>query len=77
MRAVNLIVVLAFVIGTLPGALAQGKSKGRGDVDVNLSIVFGSDQLLLIRGQFDGRSKAKHRHLPPGLAKRETLRPGL
>ena len=90
MRTLGFLFLLTVVIsgGTITDAHAQGKSgkagKGRSDartsdrgsgVDIDVDILFGSDQLSLIRAWFGDSTNL--RGLPPGLAKRETLPPGL
>lgn len=89
MRTIGFIGLLAIVI-SLGGAdiYAQGNGRNAGrarsharpsdqgpGVDINVNIAFGSDHVHLIRAWFgDSRNLAG---LPPGLAKRETLPPGL
>jgi len=87
MRTIAFLLLLAVALaGGITDAHAQGNSgsagRGRGDsgdrgsgVDIDVDIVFGSDQVRLIRAWFgDG---ANLRGLPPGLARRESLPPGL
>ncbi len=75
--------VLLLQLGvTLPFALAQGKGKGKGhgskdtveNTSANVQVVFSSGDRSVIGGWF-------HQHgssgLPPGLAKRDRLPPGL
>jgi hypothetical protein len=78
---------VAIVLGTWTGsdALAQGNSGGRGragaarsdsgGLEVDIDIVFGSAEVRLIREWFGDSSNLAG--LPPGLAKRESLPPGL
>ena len=77
---------LLLVSGGFSTARAQGRGRGdapanqatRGgdtDVDIDVDIIFGDGELRLIRAWFgDSRNLSG---LPPGLAKRDTLPPGL
>ena len=77
----GLFIVLVVAAGT-PGASAQGRSRGKqgvstvaeqSTVDVHVSI--GRDDERIIREWFS--QPANVRGLPPGLAKKERLPPGL
>lgn len=88
-RMIGWIGLLAVVVSlNVAGVYAQGNGRKAGgtrgdarpsdrgsDVDINVEIIFGDDQTRLIRAWFaDGHNLEG---LPPGLAKRETLPPGL
>ena len=90
MRTLGFLYLMTVVIsgGTITDAQAQGNSgnagKGRSaalypdrdpGVDIDIDIVFDSGQLSLIRAWF--RDSTNLSVLPPGLAKREALPPGL
>ena len=85
MRLAAGIFAVLFVLGGASEVYAQGNSNNgrggransatepRGTVDID--IVFGSDEVRLIRQWFGHGPNLEG--LPPGLAKRETLPPGL
>ena len=89
MRYAISLIALLFASGIGQDLYAQGGSQngrgGRGDsatqsrattdVDVDIDIVFGRDEVRLIREWFGHGPNLEG--LPPGLAKREALPPGL
>lgn len=56
-------------------ANAARTSNGGSNVDINVGVTFGSDQVRLVKAWFSDSHNLEG--LPPGLAKRETLPPGL
>ena len=77
----GLFIALLLVAGT-PEVSAQGRGKGKQSVDtgagqttVNVSVSIGRDDERIIREWFS--QPANVRGLPPGLAKKERLPPGL
>ena len=84
MRTIRLLCLVGFVLvsGSFTTLQAQGRgrsntqSRDRGnDVDIDVSVVFGSGDLNLIRTWFGNSHNLQG--LPPGLAKRDSLPPGL
>ncbi len=88
-RTIGFIGLMALVISVgVADTYAQGKNRNAGmaqsdarpsnrdsGVDIDVNITFGSDQVRLIRAWFTDSHNLEG--LPPGLAKRETLPPGL
>src|SRR5262245_5176160 len=74
-----LLLCLAFLISIPLIAAAQGKGNSRkkssAKTDASITISFGKDEERIIREWFSNRSNLQG--LPPGLAKREQLPPGL
>lgn len=80
-----LCLAVVVVAGSAAYATAQGKSRGGRDaarpastgsgVDIDVDLVFGSNQIRLIRDWFGDSRNLEG--LPPGLAKRDSLPPGL
>ena len=85
MRSLGFLFLMAVMFGgSIAVAHAEGNSgqAGKGQsaartsgVDIDVDIVFSSGQLSLIRAWFGDSTNLKG--LPPGLAKRDTLSPGL
>lgn len=66
---------LLVALGLPVSLLAKGKGKGHGSsVDVDVAIVFGRDDRRIIREWVRAQPASG---LPPGLAKRDRLPPGL
>jgi hypothetical protein len=83
-RFVAIVVVIASFSGLAVSAPAQGKSQGRGRGEANKpeikeanggGVIFGGGEIRIIKDWFS--SPANLRGLPPGLAKKESLPPGL
>jgi len=87
MKLAGLVLTTVFVMsgGSLFAAPGQGKSNGRGNSnaqpvrseghDKDAGLHFGSVEIRIIRDWFSSPSNL--RGLPPGLAKKESLPPGL
>jgi hypothetical protein len=86
MRRVSLFCLVAFLVsGSVFVAYPQGRGRGNAattqprdngtNVDVGVDIVFTVGELRVIREWFGNSQNLQG--LPPGLAKRETLPPGL
>jgi hypothetical protein len=79
-RAISIAILLAAFSSLAISVPLQGKSQGRGrgettKDDANHGLVFGSAEIRIIKEWF--ASPANLSGLPPGLAKREKLPPGL
>jgi hypothetical protein len=86
MRAAEVVLTLVLSVAAGTGVYAQGNpgngrggrgSSGGGDaaIEVDIDIRLGSDEVTLIRAWFGDSSNLAG--LPPGLARRESLPPGL
>jgi hypothetical protein len=76
MRLKSVMLISYLVFWTAIGVAAQGRgNKGQESPEINVNVTFGSDERRIIREWF--AQPANISGLPPGLAKKEQLPPGL